>query len=53
MDNFKLDFINLTKVDFPVAIPPVKPMILTFYSLFPNQYINKHGNSVERRGVIE
>ena len=53
IDTFKFDFINFTKVDFPVAIPPVKPMILTFYSLFPNQYMSMHGRSVERRGVIE
>lgn len=48
----KLLVIISTKVDFPQAIPPVNPNILTFLSRYPKRYIKMHGNKVDRKVLI-
>ena len=45
-------FICFPKVDFPVAIPPVRPNILTLFSFLPIKKIKIHGKSVVKNGFI-
>ena len=48
----KCSYINVTKVDLPHAIPPVKPNILIFFICLPNRKTNKQGNRVLNKGSI-
>jgi len=42
----------LTRVDFPVAMPPVNPRILTFLNFLPIKKMIRHGNRVLKKGLI-
>lgn len=44
--------IYLTRVDLPVAIPPVKPSILTFLNFLPMKKMRRQGRSVLKKGLI-
>lgn len=47
----RLYLIDLTRVDFPVAIPPVSPMILRFLSFLPTKKMIKQGMRVLKKGL--
>jgi hypothetical protein len=44
--------IRSTNVDFPHAIPPVRPIIRTFFSFLAIINIRRHGANVVRRAGI-
>jgi hypothetical protein len=48
----KFLIIILTKVDFPVAMPPVNPNILTVLNFLPIRYMAIHGKRVVKKGLI-
>ena len=48
----RLFSIKLTSVDFPQAIPPVSPRILTFLSFLPIRKTTMMGKRVERKESI-
>jgi len=48
----KFLIIIFTKVDFPVAIPPVNPNSLIIFSFRPMRYIKIQGNKVVKNGFI-
>ncbi len=45
-------FISFTRVDLPVAIPPVSPKILTFFNFLPIKKMNIQGRKVLKSGLI-
>ena len=49
----KFYYIMLTRVDFPQAIPPVSPNILTFFIFIPKKNTITQGNKVLRSGSID
>lgn len=44
--------IYFTSVDFPVAIPPVSPIILMFLSFLPMKKMTRQGRRVLKKGLI-
>ena len=49
----KFYYIMFTRVDFPQAIPPVNPNILTFFIFIPKKNTITQGNKVLRSGSID
>ena len=39
-------------MDFPAAMPPVRPRILTFLNFLPIKKIRRQGNKVLKKGLI-
>jgi hypothetical protein len=48
----KFCVICLTKVDFPAAIPPVNPNILTFFNFLMTKNIKRQGINVVNNGFM-